>query len=89
VSTEGIELDELLKPNAFTGKQASVRRGQLMGSGGLAIKSLTPAWLTRGPEQQVSVEQKLHTPPPKIRSISSLPIRSKSSGTVNALYQLQ
>ncbi len=27
------------------------------------------------------IQQKFHAPPPEIRSISSLPIRSKSSGT--------
>ena len=40
-----------------------------------------PLGLTSRPQKNMRVEQQFHAPPPKSSSISSWPIRSKSSGT--------
>jgi hypothetical protein len=45
------------------------------------VPSGTGSRVHQPPVKELRIEQKLHAPPSKIRSISSLPIRSKSSGT--------
>src|SRR5579883_895496 len=40
-----------------------------------------PLRFSSRPQQEMSIEQKLHRPPPNSSSISSAPMRSKSSGT--------